>query len=452
MFFELTPQKKFNPVKVKIFSGEHRHQQFVDTIEKPGEWYFPPTAALITGGAHLFLAMLERCLTEQGGHYLFCDTDSMCIVASKTGGEVGCPNEPLIKALAWKDVNKIAKRFESLNCYDRTKVPGSILKIEKVNFDGRDQIDLFGYAISAKQYVLYHYDARGNIVIVDAKAHGLGYLYPPKEAIEDDPASDWIFEAWHWVLEGEVATPRRSPDWFSIPAMMRMTVSTPAILGMLNGFTKPFNFIHVPLLFPSLYPAGKKASNFSLIMPFSKNRDQWLKTKAVDTHSGKSYPITLLDPTGRTKKIEVKCYGNVVGAYREHPEAKFLAHDGKPCDSLTRGVLRRSHIVANRHRYIGKETSRRWEQGDDPSMVDFRCREYSDGKVIADKAIRERIVEIGIRKMVRLTGIHSDTVTLIANGKPVKPKTLGKVVGFLQVHRTDRAASIKKRGKKRLGA
>jgi len=86
MFFELTPQKKFKPVKVKVFSGEHRHTQFVDTIEKAGEWYFPPIAALITGGAHLFLSMLERCITEQGGHYLFCDTDSMCIVASKSGG------------------------------------------------------------------------------------------------------------------------------------------------------------------------------------------------------------------------------------------------------------------------------------------------------------------------------------------------------------------------------
>ncbi len=34
---------------------------------------------------------------------------------------------------------------------------------------------------------------------------------------------------------------------------------------------------------------------------------------------------------------------------------------------------RRSHIIANSHRYIGKETSRRWEQGDDVSMVDFVC-------------------------------------------------------------------------------
>jgi len=438
MFFELTPQKKFNPVKVKVFSGEHRHEPCVDTIEKPGEWYFPPIAALITGGAHLFLAMLERCIAEQGGHYLFCDTDSMCIVASKAGGEVACLNEPFIKALSWKDVDKIAKRFESLNCYDRTKVPGSMLKIEKVNFDGREQIDLFGYAISAKRYVLYRYDAQGNIALVDAKAHGLGYLYPPKEAIQDDPKSDWVFEAWHWVLEGEVATPRPNPKWFSIPAMMRMTVSTPAILGLLKGFTKPFNFIHVPLLFPSLYPAGKKPSNFSLIMPFSKDREQWLNTKAVDTHGGKRYSVTLLDPTGRTKKIEVKCYGNVLGAYREHPEAKFLGHDGKPCYSLTRGLLRRSHIVADRHRYIGKETSRRWEQGDDLSMVDFKCAEYSDGKTVADKETRDRIMGTGIRRIARETGIDKETVLFISQGKPVKASTLGKVMKFVsEVVRTE---------------
>jgi len=29
------------------------------------------------------------------------------------------------------------------------------------------------------------------------------------------------------------------------------------------------------------------------------------------------------------------------------------------------------------------------------SMVDFRCAEYSDGKVVADKETRKRIMEIG---------------------------------------------------------
>jgi hypothetical protein len=432
MFYELTPQRKVKPVKVRVFSGEHVHEQYVDTIEKRGEWYFPPIASLITGGAHLLLAMLERCITDRGGQYLFCDTDSMCIVASRNGGTIGYPQEPPIEALSWKEVEQIAERFESLNCYDRTKVPGSILKIEKVNFDAGKQIDLFGYATSAKRYVLYRYDTTGNIVIVDAKAHGLGYLYPPQDAVEGDPQSDWVFRGWHWVLEGEVATPRPAPEWFTIPAMMRTTVSTPAVLGLLKGFTKPFNFVHVPLLFPNLYPSGKDSSSFGLIMPFSKDRSKWLNTKATDTHSGKQYRISLLDPRGCTKKIEVKCYGNILGSYREHPEAKFLGSDGNPCNKLTRGLLRRSHIVSARHRYIGKEASRRWEQGDDPSMVDFRCTEYSHGKAVADEKTRKRIVEIGIRRTARETNVDSKTVMLVSRGEQVRPGTLAKIVEFVR--------------------
>jgi hypothetical protein len=211
-----------------------------------------------------------------------------------------------------------------------------------------------------------------------------------------------------------------------------MTVSTPAVLGMLKGFTRPFNFVLVPLLFPSLYPPGKSPSNFSLIMPFSKHRDRWLQTNAVDTHSGIQYPIALLDPKGQTKKIEVKCYGNILGTYRQHPEAKFLGCDGNPCDQNTRGLLIRCHIVADSHRYIGKETSRRWEQGDDISMVDFRCVEYTDGKMVADLETRQRIREIGIRSIARETKINRETVGLIARGEQVKPSTFAKVIRFLE--------------------
>jgi hypothetical protein len=165
-------------------------------------------------------------------------------------------------------------------------------------------------------------------------------------------------------------------------------------------------------------------------MPFSKHRAEWLKTKAIDTHSGKQYSISLLDPTGRTKKIEVKCYGNILGSYREHPEAKFLGSDGEPCNKLTRGLLRRSHIVSNQHRYIGKETCRRWEQGDDLSLVDFHCAEYSDRKTVADKELRRRILETGIRKCARITKTDSKTIMLISSGERVKPKTLARVLKF----------------------
>lgn len=87
------------------------------------------------------LALLERCVTEEGGHYASCDTDSMTIIATKTGGHIPVKvgnNKPyrteMIKALSWHQVDAIVKRFESLNPDDKSVVRDSILKLEDENF------------------------------------------------------------------------------------------------------------------------------------------------------------------------------------------------------------------------------------------------------------------------------------------------------------------------------
>src|SRR5580704_13767738 len=80
-------------------------------------------------------------------------------------GERGPNGEYGIKALSWKDMDDIVRRFELLNPYDREKLPGSILKIEDVNFHNGKRIELFALAISAKRYLMYRYDAQGNIVM-----------------------------------------------------------------------------------------------------------------------------------------------------------------------------------------------------------------------------------------------------------------------------------------------
>ncbi len=65
------------------------------------------------------------------------------------------------------------------------------------------------------------------------------------------------------------------------------------------------------------------------------------------------------------------------------------------------------------------------------SMEDLRCAEYVNGKVKADEETRRRIIEIGIRKVARKTGINRETVALVANGKTVKAVTLRKIVACL---------------------
>src|SRR5439155_15043949 len=83
-------------------SREHQVERFgltqktvsVAVSEKPGRWCFPPLAATIAGAARLMLALLERSVSDLGGTYAFCDTDSMAIVATRDGGLVECPGGP----------------------------------------------------------------------------------------------------------------------------------------------------------------------------------------------------------------------------------------------------------------------------------------------------------------------------------------------------------------------
>ena len=190
------------------YSGEKHLEHEGLLIETHGHWYFPPIASLITAGGRLLLALLEKSVADRNGTYLFCDTDSMCIVATKSGGAVACEGpdgKHEINALSWGEVEAIRGRFGQLNPYNPHFVH-NLLKIEDVNFDSVYQkIKLFGYAISAKRYALYEHNC--DLEIVDPKAHGLGYLYPPVDQREGKP--DWTFQAWDWLLRSALGFANR---------------------------------------------------------------------------------------------------------------------------------------------------------------------------------------------------------------------------------------------------
>src|SRR5204862_2493730 len=83
-----------------------------------------------------------------------------------------------------------------------------------------------------------------------------------------------------------------------------------------------------------------------------------------------------------------------------------LAPDGTACTCETRGLLQRSSVIATSRRYVGKETDRRWEQGEDLSLVEFKAVEYEGAKqVVASDEIRQQIVKTEIRKLQRATGV-----------------------------------------------
>ena len=82
--------------------------------------------------------MAEACVEEKRGTYLFCDTDSLAVVASKDGGSLCVPGSDGVRILSWSEVQAIVDRFAALNPYNRRTVKGSILNLVDANYVDSD--------------------------------------------------------------------------------------------------------------------------------------------------------------------------------------------------------------------------------------------------------------------------------------------------------------------------
>lgn len=308
LFVELNP-KDANRMEIEVFSGNESFRTTSDVVEEPGKWFAPHVASLITSGGRLLLAMLERCITDSGGNFLFCDTDSAAIVASEQRQEIAMPNgaEP-ITALSWAEVQQIADRFGSLNPYDHELIDGSILRIHKVNWNAdKQRRQLFGYSVAAKRYALYT-KSENDVEIVEPKAHGLGYFYPPKDSPKNwsHETPQWIFEAWDWIVRGVLGLDRTKPGWFNLPVMMRLTLSTPhhALKNLAKcSLTRPYNFMMLPQILRFGCPQGVHPDRFTLITPFTSDRNAWMQSKCINIHDSESPSYELADEYDGRKAV-----------------------------------------------------------------------------------------------------------------------------------------------------
>jgi hypothetical protein len=440
LFVEVNAERKKKEESVTYFSGEKKGNVDSNYVEKPGAWYFPPLASLITAGGRLLLAMLEKSVQERAGGYLFCDTDSLCIVGSKEGGFVECPggpvnknNKPGLNALSLSDVREIVKNFRKLNPYDPSLVP-EILKIEDVNFDGSSPKNpfrqLFGYAISAKRYALYS-RVENDIHIEKASGHGLGYLFAPEERRkkeEDEETPQWVLEAWEFLLRRALKLPSKDPKWLDLPTMMRMVVTTPNVFKQRRPeWLGPFNFFLFPMLSEKFggYPKGFNKSNFIFITPYESDRKKWSSLLGVNLVDGESYQIAM-QPTVNQDKVIPDSFRILLRKYLGKSETKSLAPDGTPCTGTTRGLLRRARITARKLVPVGKETDRHWDQGDDQSMIDSDIHVFEErtNLVIADPSERKKWTAIGLNRLRRESKLSQAPVSNALKGIGVRPRTL----------------------------
>jgi hypothetical protein len=129
-------------------------------------------------------------------------------------------------------------------------------------------------------------------------------------------------------------------------------------------------------------------------------------------------------------------FAHLVVQYQQHPEAKSLAPDGGSCKAETKGLLRRAHVIAGEIRYIGKETDRKWEEGDEISVLEFAATEYGlKGKVVASAEVKAAIQNIGINKCARESGFdRKNFIRKLIRDIPVKRNSYTEFVRWLGGH------------------
>jgi len=89
--------------------------------------------------------------------------------------------------------------------------------------------------------------------------------------------------------------------------------------------------------------------------------------------------------------------------------------------------------MAASRRYVGKETDRRWEQGEDLSLVEFKIVEYEGSEqVVASDEIKEQLLKTGIRKLERVTGVSHHTLEKSLKNESVRRKTIAKIMEHLK--------------------
>jgi hypothetical protein len=336
IFIEVNTQDEM--CEAHVYGLEH-FSCWASKKERFGRFFHPIISTMLTSGARLLLAMAETWLQKHRGYYAFCDTDSMAV-----------------SRFHW---NKLQEYFEPLN-----PMPGEpFLKLEAENYDERHELrELWFYGISAKRYVLYYIDEKGEPVPVKWSSHGLGRLKHEQE-------SEWEKRLWtnilHYAL-GIISKEQLLDQYADEYATAELTVTKPHLLRRVKTLNegsrpdkqiKPYNFV----LVGSPTMVSKNGEPIIPLTQFTSEYGQAPYQPFVDAKSGKPYD--------ENTELFWKRLDKTVEEYIDHPEGKF--ENGQYC-----GTMHRRHLALGSILYIGKEANELEESEtlgvDDETYVEYR--------------------------------------------------------------------------------
>jgi hypothetical protein len=201
--------------------------------------------------------------------------------------------------------------------------------------------ELWFCGISAKRYVLYTINSRGEPVPVKWSSHGLGYL-------KHQDAGDWEKELWTNIVRhtyGKLSREELLERYANQHAITQLTITTPNLLRRANTINegkpqhrqiRPYNFVLAGF---STMTSGKDRPIVP-ITQFRSDIEDAPYQPFIDKRTGRMYE----DAT----QLYWETLDKTVENYIDHSESKF--ENGE-----STGKMRRWHIRLKSVVHIGKE-------------------------------------------------------------------------------------------------
>ncbi|WP_337188671.1 hypothetical protein [Phenylobacterium sp.] len=392
-------------------------------MERPGPYFHPLLATLITGAARLLLALAEYQARTRGLDWAFCDTDSLAIAQP----------EGMAEADFLRLALEVPKAFESLNPY---AFGGSVLKIEAVNYDWREGYEdqlrpLYCFAISSKRYALFNLDEAGRPILRKASAHGLGHLMEPYDKDADiklipkplpsllkgkDRVARWHYDVWHTIVSHALSGASMAPRFgyhpkLRGPAVSRYSATSPELLGWFDAYNegRPYEDQVKPHGFMYALHAKRGAgrAKVSPVAPFDRDLDVAIRS---------AFDRKTRAPVSREC---LESYAQALAPYPFHPEDKFL--NGRAFDQ---GETLPRHVEVSEVIYIGKEADH-WEEsfflGETGDIGIAYSRDPGDAAG-AFVALREAVEAFGALAVSEATGVPRSTLAKVVQGSPTNTR------------------------------
>jgi hypothetical protein len=327
--------------RVTLYDGVRR-RTLRTRYEKPGPYYCPPLAALVTGGGRLQLFLLEHLARAAGGRCAMVAVDS----AFLTGPD------PLAIYRTVRD------RMEPLNT-SATMRP--LLRLDPAHGDPPRVLTYHGAAIS--RYCVVEDRSARHLPpsVVKSSGQVLGSILDPLTHAKSHQGAGmpaWWAEAWRYSVGRNGRGHPQAPAWIDRLAPYVHTLTTPsevARYGTLHGGARPFQ----QMLFASMSTnshGGVSIAPLHLLTGAPDPRRPWADAwdpralPWVDAQTGRPLcPAAQDDDEGRFDFLP-QTYRSLLAGHLRHP-------DLKDPDATRRGWSTRTYTVtATGWRFRRKES------------------------------------------------------------------------------------------------